>query len=342
MTGSNQGAGVRVAALDVGSNSFHLVVVEARPDGSIEVLQRAKDMVRLGASSFADGRIDTEAFDRGLSSLQRLAGVARLHGAEAIVAVATSAVREASNGRDFVEAARRLFALDIRIIDGIEEACLIYRGAQQALPASYERVALFDVGGGSTEAVLGNGEIALLSSSLKLGVLRLGQQWLPADPPAPADTALMGEWVRTLMRPTIDRFKAAGLDAVALTSGSALQLARLVGRRLPPVAGIDRYKLTLSAVESLARRLSALPSAERATIPGLDSGRVDTIVPGAVVVQSILELTGASYALVCNAALREGLIFDYLQSRPGDYRPHPLADATRTSSLIGSEGSEPI
>jgi exopolyphosphatase/pppGpp-phosphohydrolase len=104
------------------------------------------------------------------------------------------------------------------------------------------------------------------------------------------------------------------------------------------VAGIDRYKLTLSAVESLARRLSALPSAERATVPGLDPGRVDTIVPGAVVVQSIMELTGASYALVCNAALREGLIFDYLQSRPGDYRPRPLTDTTSPPSLIGSEG----
>jgi exopolyphosphatase/guanosine-5'-triphosphate,3'-diphosphate pyrophosphatase len=123
---------------------------------------------------------------------------------------------------------------------------------------------------------------------------------------------MVSQWVQTVMTPTIDRFRASGFDLVALTSGTAMQLGRLVGRRLPPVAGTDRFKISLDALYELERRLVALPAVERAAMPGLDEGRVDTIVPGVVIVRTILELAGVSHALVCNAALREGLIAEYL------------------------------
>ncbi|HEY2899795.1 MAG TPA: Ppx/GppA phosphatase family protein [Polyangia bacterium] len=310
----------RVAALDLGSNSFHLVVVAVATDGAITVVRRAKDMVRIGESVFLDGRISVEAFDRGLASLHRLTAIARAQAPEVILAVATSAVREAENGADFVEAAERLTGVPIRIIDGIEEACVIYHGARRALPAASQRVALFDVGGGSTEAVLGDQQHAFLSSSVKVGVLRLRDHWLPSDPPSANDLGVVSQWVQTVMTPTIDRFKTSGFDLVALTSGTAMQLGRLVGRRLPPVAGIDRFKISLDALYELESRLVLMPLDQRAAMPGLDEGRVDTIVPGVVIVRTILELAGASHALVCNAALREGLIADYLAFGRGNVR----------------------
>jgi exopolyphosphatase/guanosine-5'-triphosphate,3'-diphosphate pyrophosphatase len=306
-------APVTVAALDVGTNSFHLVVVQAGPDGSVKVLDRLREMVRLGEASLHAGTIPPEAFDRGIAALHALTARARTHRPAAILAVATSAVREASNGPAFVEAAERACGLRIRVIDGAEEARLIYAGARQALGLDDGlQAAVFDVGGGSTEAILGNEHQALLASSLKLGVLRLRDHWLRTDPPAPQDTAVMAEWVRTVTSPTIARFKAAGFDLVALTSGTALALARLAGRRLPRVGGVDRYQLTLEALQAWEQRLSAMTSAERSQVPGLDPGRVDTIVPGAVILRSILQATGAETALVCDAALREGIVAEFL------------------------------
>lgn len=312
-----------VAALDVGSNSFHLMVVQAGPDGSVKVLDRAREMIRLGEASLQSGVIPAEAFDRGITALRAMVARARAHRPAAVLAVATSAVREASNGRAFVEAAQRECGLQLRVIDGIEEARLIYTGARLALAMEGQQAALFDVGGGSTEAILGNEHQALLASSLKLGVLRLRDHWLHSDPPAPQDTAVMAEWVRTVTSPTIARFQAAGFDLVALTSGTALALARLAGRRLPRVGGIDRYRLTLEALRAWEQRLSSMTAAERTQVPGLDPGRVDTIVPGAVILRSILQATGADSALVCDAALREGIIADYLARRPA--RTFPLA-----------------
>lgn len=305
-------APVVVAALDVGSNSFHVVVVQANPDGTIRVLERAKEMVRLGESSLQEGVIAEEAFGRGLRALRALVTMARAHRPAALLAVATSAVREASNGRAFLEAAQRECGVAIRAIDGIEEARLIYLGVRQALSLRGRRAALFDVGGGSTEAVLGNEHEALLASSLKLGVLRLRDGWLRPDPETPADTAVMAEWVRTVTSSTISSFRATGFDVVALTSGTALTLGRLAGRRLPRVAGIDRYQLTLEALRAWEARLTGMTAAARAQLPGLDPGRVDTILPGTVILRSILEATGAQEATVCDAALREGMIAEHL------------------------------
>jgi exopolyphosphatase/guanosine-5'-triphosphate,3'-diphosphate pyrophosphatase len=322
---------VRLAAVDVGSNSFHLIVAEAAADGGIRILARAREMVRLGEPSLRAGVIPPEAMARGLTALESLHDLARAHRPQAVLAVATSAVREARNGRDFIEAARRRCGLAVRTIDAVEEAHLIYLGARQALSlgAEHNQVALFDVGGGSTQAILGSDRQPLLSSALKVGVLRLRDHWQTSDPPSPADATVMAEWVRTVMAPTVLRFRATGYDLVALTSGSALALAGLAGRRLPAVAGIDRYQLSLDGLRTWERRLLAMSSDERRGLADLDPGRVDTIVPGAVILRTILELTGASQAVVCDAALREGLVAEGLArsgARQGEGEHGPLAE----------------
>jgi exopolyphosphatase/guanosine-5'-triphosphate,3'-diphosphate pyrophosphatase len=334
---------VTVAALDVGSNSFHLLVVQATADGSMTVLERRREMVRLGESSLHDGVISRTAFRRGLRALRLLTEAARRHTPDTVVAVATSAVREASNGRIFLEAARRLCGLSIRIIDGAEESRLIYLGVRRALQLSgARRMALFDVGGGSTDAILGNEQQALISSSLKIGVLRLRDHWQRADQSRPGDTRIMAEWVRTVITPTIQRFRTIGFDGVALTSGTALALARLAGRRLPAAGGIDRFDLGLDDLREWEERLSALTLEERGHLPGLDPRRADTIVPGTVILRSILEVAGVASALVCDAALREGLAAEHLPSReaaPLPWRHQPVA-AARAERPSGAHAAE--
>ena len=160
---------MRIAALDVGSNSFHLIVADVGTGGHINVLDRAKEMVRLGDSTLHHGVIPPEVFRRGLDALRALRRIADRHNVDALVAVATSAVREAQNGGEFVRAARDEAGIDIRVIRGDEEARLIYLGARGSLDLGKRRVALFDLGGGSLEVILADAQELYFTASLKLG-----------------------------------------------------------------------------------------------------------------------------------------------------------------------------
>jgi exopolyphosphatase/guanosine-5'-triphosphate,3'-diphosphate pyrophosphatase len=306
----------RVAALDVGSNSFHLMVVERQVNGDVVVLERAKERVRLGESTLRDGVIPYETFRRGILALRKLAGTANSHRVSTVLAVGTSALREASNAWEFVEAARAEAGLHIQVIDGLEEARLIYRGARRALALEGRKVALFDVGGGSTEAILGDDEGCAFTGSLRLGVLRLRDHWPCSAPLSYGQRKAMSDWSRTVLTPTVSRMRRFGFDFLALSSGTALALARLAGEALPAVAGATRFRLTTAAVARWEEKLVNASTEERVAL-GVDPGRADTIVPGVIIVRSILELAGVEQALVCDAALREGLVAEYWDRRRG-------------------------
>src|SRR6516162_11678074 len=226
---------MRIAALDVGSNSFHLIVADVETGGRIQILDRAKEMVRLGDSTLHTGVIPPEVFRRALDALKFLRRIADRQKPDALVAVATSAVREAQNGGEFVRAARDEVGVDIRVIRGDEEARLIYLGARGSLDLGKRRVALFDLGGGSLEVVLADAQELYFSTSLKLGVIRLTESCPCSDPPTARERAILNERVRTMLDPVISRVRAMGFDDVAFTSGTASALASVV--RADPDAG---------------------------------------------------------------------------------------------------------
>jgi exopolyphosphatase/guanosine-5'-triphosphate,3'-diphosphate pyrophosphatase len=314
MRGYRSSDEVRVAALDVGSNSFHAIVVEARSDGRLRRLGRARKMVRLGQGTLREGSIAPDAFHRGLEALRSLRATVADHRPHATVAVATSAVRDASNGSLFVARARRQAGFDLQVIGGDEEARLIYLGARLALPPDLGRVALFDVGGGSTEVILGQGPSTCWRSSMKLGSLRLLEQLGDADdPPARARLAEMSEHAHDVIARPIARVLARGLDYVALTSGTALALARLAGEPLEPRGGVRRYRLRRRALRTWTARLATLSAPERVQL-GVPARRADTILPGALILAAILDATSRDEALVVGAALREGMVIDWLES----------------------------
>jgi exopolyphosphatase / guanosine-5'-triphosphate,3'-diphosphate pyrophosphatase len=302
---------VRVAALDVGSNSFHAVVLEARPDGTLRRVGRAKEMVRLGEVTLRVGTIPRRCFQRGLAALRTLAREVATLEPHATVAVATSTVREASNGRFFVESARIHSGFDIQVIDGEEEAGLIYRGAGRGLPGGGRRVALFDVGGGSTEAIVGQAGLVEHRTSLKLGSLRLAGE-VPAEPSSAKQLAAMTEQVRDVLRPAMRRIAALAPDYLALSSGTAVALARMTGEPLAPRAGVRRFMLGRKQLRAATARLAAVPAAERVDVAGVHPRRADTILAGAIIVGGILDAAGRDEALVVDAALREGMVVDWL------------------------------
>ena len=318
------GARSRVAAYDLGSNSFHLLVAEADGQGGLLLLEQAQDMVRLGAESLRDGVIPEDSFARGLEALRKLRKLADQHKPESTVAVATSTIREARNGADFVSAVQREVGLAVEVLDPFKEATLIYWGARQALDLDKHKVALFDVGGGSIKAIVGDAKDCLFATSMPMGVLRLRDECRFVGKMSRAEILTAETRVRVLAQPAIRQMQKVGFDFVTFTSGTALALSRLAkgsAGKVAPVAGkagegLGRHlALSLEDLKMLEQRLAEASEEERAAITGLSALRADTLLPGTVVLRTLLELTGYPGALVCESALKEGLVVNYFAHR---------------------------
>lgn len=323
---------MRIAALDVGSNSFHLIVVQVTSTGHFEVLDRAKEMVRLGEGSLRSGIIPPAVFKRGLEALASLRRLADRHQPDALVAIATSAVREAQNGGEFVRAARDEVGVDIQVVRGQEEARLIYLGARGSLDLDGKRTVLFDLGGGSMEVILADARELYFAASLKMGVIRVTEEWGASEPPTAREMSALRDRLRRMMEPVIARVRSMGFDFVSMSSGTASALAALVGRE-EGNSGSAR-KLTVKALAEVEKKLAEMTPDQRAKLPGVDARRADTILAGAIVLRTALELTGADEAVVSETALREGIVADYIVThRPGILLVDEFPDLRRRSVM---------
>lgn len=302
----------RTAVLDLGSNSFHLLVAQLRRHSGFEVIDDRREMVRIGEGAFAAGFIPRRSIHRGLRTLGRLQRIARELGASPIVAVATSAIREARNGPEFIAGAARKLGLPIRILTGSEEAELAYRGASLDVDFAAGRVALLDLGGGSMEIVLGDARAPSYSASLPLGVLRCKDECMKSDPPAPAELDVLRSKVRDTLSPPANRLREQGFDFVGFLGGTARSL-RALAESLQWIGSRDgRVELSIGLMQRLEHHLSALGKTQRERwISPIAPGRADTLLPGAIILQTALELLGTDEALVCATGLREGVIDAY-------------------------------
>lgn len=340
---------MRIAAIDCGTNSFHLLIGQINADGQVIAIDRAKDMVRLGDSTFRTGVISAEAFERAAEALRTFRRIAESHTCDGIIAVATSATREADNGGEFVRAMRDETGIDLQVISGEEEARLIYLGARAALPLASRRALLVDIGGGSVELMVCDARELYFQRSLKLGVLRLLQQ-LKGDPPSPDERAQLAALCHRELEKIAGPMLRIGFDMVALSSGTARALAELITPPSPPRPlegvreaprepvreskdGKDRGRLVPFAdIYALEQRLCSVSSVERSRLAGLDPRRTDSIVAGVILVRSLLEVFHADEYVLCEAALREGLIYDYAaKNRPGIQLVDEFPDLRRRS-----------
>jgi exopolyphosphatase/guanosine-5'-triphosphate,3'-diphosphate pyrophosphatase len=313
-----------VAAYDLGSNSFHLLVAEANDQGDLVELARGQEMVRMGEESLRDGAIPFATFQRGLDGLLKLRKIADGFMPESTVAVATSAIREARNGSDFVQTVAREVGLKVEVLDPVRETTLIYWGARQALDLADKNFALVDLGGGSIKALVGDAKDCLFATSLRMGVLRLRDTCNCGDTPSRSDMLTAEARVRAVVQPAVMQMLRAGFEFVTFTSGTALALARMAEGSHEKVAdvrgrpgeGMGRHLvLSLDNLRALEQRLTASTLAERAAMPGVGALRADTVLPGTIMLRTLLELTEHDKALVCESALKEGLVVDYFVRR---------------------------
>lgn len=322
---------MKLAAIDIGSNSVHMIVAEIDGDGNFEVIARQKEMVRLGERSLADGFLNAEAQERGIRALTEFKKTADGYGVSDIIAYATSATREARNGQEFIDRVRDEIGIHARIIEGTEEGRLIYLGAREVFDFGSRRAMIIDIGGGSVEFILADQRREYLVNSLKLGVRRLHESFLPSDPPKKEELDALRSHIRSKVEHVVRKSRRRGYDVVLGSSGTAKVLARIT-------AGHTGNTTTFTAREDLAKTveiLSGLSSAERGAVPGVDDKRRDAILEGALLMLTLLESFGADGFDYCDAALREGMIIDYLErNRPGLRMMQSVSDPRRRSVVL--------
>lgn len=323
-----------IAAIDVGTNSFHMVVARAVPTG-FEVVTREKETVRLGKGSGDMSRLDDDRMDRGVACLARMAEVAASHGAE-VRAVATSAVREAKNQHEFVARVRKEAGIDLEVVSGVEEARLIHLGAVHAIGGS-GRMLLCDIGGGSTEIVVGGAGEELLARSFKLGAVRLTERFFADDSLHPAAVSACRAFARSRLVAIERDVAALGFDVAVASSGTAETIARIVatasGSQEP--RSLNRFSFSRSSVTTTLGRLAACRTvAEREREFGIDRNRAEIIVAGAVILEAVADVFGIAEFAYSDYALREGLLIDTLRRRglataAGDPAMHSVEQLAR-------------
>lgn len=304
---------MKIAAIDIGSNSVHMVVAQVLAAGGLDVIDKEKDFVRLGDGVFETGKLKPERMKAALRSLQRYADLARSFDAKHVVAVATSATRDAENGRDFIRALRRKTNLDARIISGEEEARLIYLAAVESIDVGDRRALVIDIGGGSLELALGQGKRVAIAESLPLGVRRVRDTVGAPGKLSAKVTQRIERRVDEVARKVIDRIIEHGFDLVIGTSGSISALGEILAKSDAGWSTINAEIAPLKRIEELTKTLSEHSEEDRVAQDDVEERRADTIHLGAVVLTHLMRRLGADELTFCSASLREGVMRDYLQ-----------------------------
>ncbi|MCI0664238.1 MAG: Ppx/GppA family phosphatase [Acidobacteria bacterium] len=332
---------MKIAALDIGSNSLHLVVVETDKEKPFLVLASGKEMVRLGRSTARDRILSQAAMDRAVTAIRKFRSTAETYGARAFIAVATSAVREAANRHEFIERVAAETGVHVDILSGIEEARLI------ALAVSYrkrgrrnQRMLVIDIGGGSTElAVTQNDEIAALAS-LKLGAVRMTQQMIASDPISEKQLRRLRSELRAILAPRAPEIRKAGYDLCFGTSGTintigSIALHRRIKTTRNILRGRSEVTVSIDEVRSINRDLAELPLDDRTKIAGLSRARAEIIIAGGQILEAAMETLEVNEFSVCDWALREGVIIANLV-RTGATINTSAARLERDPSLRGA------
>ena len=327
---------MRIAAIDLGSNSFHLVVVDASKPGSLKSLLRDKEMLRLGDVVSREGRVTEAALARVIATIRRFKSLADSQGVTELASCATSAIREADNGGEVVDAIYAETGVRVRVLSGMEEARLILGAVRASVLIDPGPALCLDLGGGSLEIMVGGSGGLLHAATLPLGVARLSAELVAHDPPSVHDARRLRERLTANLAPVAEETAALRPTMAVGTSGTFCDLARIVVARRTGVVPVSVNQVSVSREELLVVHdaVMAADAGQRARIPGLDARRVDQIPAGSMVTTVAMELFGVSELTVSEWALREGMVLDVISRfDPAVWTSDPRA--IRRSSVLG-------
>jgi len=304
---------MRIAAIDIGTNSLHMIVVRVRPDLSFEVIDREKEMVRLGAGGLDGRALTPEAMHAALQVLSKFRRLADSHRVDEIIAVATSATREAENGSEFLQAIVEKTGIRAQVISGTEEARLIHQAAVYGVGLDGDVAIVIDIGGGSVEITRGSGPSMEAGRSFKLGVIRLTERFVKSDPLAPRDERKLRRYIDAETGKYVSQLARAGFDRVIGTSGTIQSLGAVaLAERGSSSNTLRNRRIPAKQLRRSQKLLVARDIQERLRVPGLEPRRADLAVAGSILLDALLRRLGAADITLCDLSLREGLILDYI------------------------------
>jgi exopolyphosphatase / guanosine-5'-triphosphate,3'-diphosphate pyrophosphatase len=287
--------GARVAVIDLGSNSTRLMVADVGDDGSIDEKVRDSRVTRLGRGVDLTGRLSDDGIEAVCGAVADFIATAHSLGPEHTVAIATSAVRDASNGDAFLAELRERFAISPRVIDGKTEARLTFAGATAGRADADKCILVIDIGGGSTELVAGCDREVEFWTSLQTGVVRQTERHIRSDPPAPAELEKLADEVRGNVVEAISAGSPPHPDLGIAVAGTATSLAAIQLELVPYDRGaVEGHRLTMEGTQRALARLASIPMAERFRVPGLQPERAPTIVAGVVILIQVMRAFGLS------------------------------------------------
>ncbi|MEU6895161.1 Ppx/GppA phosphatase family protein [Streptomyces sp. NPDC046557] len=308
---------MRLGVLDVGSNTVHLLVVDAHPGARPLSAHSHKVELRLAELLDERGSVTPEGIERLVSVIGGAVQAAEDKGCEDLLPFATSAVREATNADEVLARVNAETGIDLPILSGDDEARLTFLAVRRWFGWSAGKLLVLDIGGGSLEIAYGIDEEPDAAVSLPLGAGRLTSAWLPGDPPAPADVKALRRHARAQIARTVGEFSRFGTpDHVVATSKTFKQLARIAGAARSAEGLYVQRDLTRKALEEWVPRLATMTTAERAALPGVSEGRAHQLLAGALVAEGAMDLFGVDELEICPWALREGVILRRLDHLP--------------------------
>ncbi|TGA96983.1 Ppx/GppA phosphatase family protein [Streptomyces sp. MZ04] len=308
---------MRLGVLDVGSNTVHLLVVDAHPGARPLPAHSHKADLRLAQLLDEAGAIGPEGVDRLVATVRDALEAAEDKGVEDLLPFATSAVREAGNADQVLARVKEETGVDLQVLTGAEEARLTFLAARRWFGWSAGKLLVIDIGGGSLEIAYGIDEEPDAAVSLPLGAGRLTSAWLTQDPPAPADVKALRRHARAQIARTVGEFSRFGNpDHVVATSKTFKQLARLAGAARSAEGLYVQRELKRKSLEDWVPQLAAMTAAERAELPGVSEGRAGQLLAGALVAEGAMDLFGVETLEICPWALREGVILRRLDHLP--------------------------
>jgi exopolyphosphatase/guanosine-5'-triphosphate,3'-diphosphate pyrophosphatase len=306
-----------IAVVDLGTNSTRLLIAEVL-DGAVQELERRSTVTRLGEGVDASGELCDAAMERVFATLRDYRELIDRHGAEPVVAVATSAVRDSANGEEFRAAMRERFGIDVQIISGDKEARLTFAGATAGRPADAVTLVI-DIGGGSTELVIGRpGADPSFHVSTQAGSVRQSERHLHDDPPTPRQLDALRREVREIVDGAVPEGLRADVEHGIAVAGTATQLASIdLGLEERDSDRADGHTLTRGACDQMLAMLASKPLDERRRVKGLDPDRAPTIVAGAAILIEVMDAFGLEAVEAAKADILHGAAFAAAATRSG-------------------------
>ena len=308
----------RIAAIDLGTNSFHAVLVDIYPDGSFRTVDKLKEMVIL-AEKGMDNHLSEDAMERGLEALKRIKFLCDSHNVEEILAFATSAIREADNGGDFIQRMIDEVEIKARAISGKMEAELIGLAVQHTISLSEEMVLMVDIGGGSVEFIVGNNEGFVYVTSLKLGVARMAARFVNEDPISKKEKKALRKHFKKEMDALTQVLKKHPVKTMIGSSGTMENIAAMIAERNSIAASFTLNELMYDVEEfkSFYKYFIKFDRKERAKEKQLEEKRIDIINPGMVLVKFLFDEFKIENMKISEGALRDGMILDFINKQKG-------------------------